>query len=209
MILLLGFSFLAGLITILTPCMWPMLPIVLSANIKGKDHTRPLGITIGVMASFAIFTLSISYLVRAFHFDPNILRTIAVVVIVFLGLTLIIPKLTAILEAWVSRLTGIFHLQQQQGNDFKSGLFTGLILGIVWSPCGGPILASIAALAATGMVSLQVILVTLAWCWVTLILLYIRRTAVCYKNSFSLFLHRANPTNLWGDYDSHSNCNLF
>ncbi len=163
MILLLGFSFLAGLITILTPCMWPMLPIVLSANIKGKDHTRPLGITIGVMASFAIFTLSISYLVRAFHFDPNILRTIAVVVIVFLGLTLIIPKLTAILEAWVSRLTGIFHLQQQQGNDFKSGLFTGLILGIVWSPCGGPILASIAALAATGMVSLQVILVTLAY----------------------------------------------
>ncbi len=163
MILLLGFSFLAGLITILTPCMWPMLPIVLSANIKGKDHTRPLGITIGVMASFAIFTLSISYLVRAFHFDPNILRIFAVVVIVFLGLTLIIPKLTGILESYVSRLTGLFHLQQQQGNDFKSGLLTGLILGIVWSPCGGPILASIAALAATGMVSLQVILVTLAY----------------------------------------------
>lgn len=163
MILLLGFAFLAGLVTMLTPCMWPMLPIVLSANIKGRDHKRPLGVTIGVMTSFAIFTLSVSYLVRAFHFDPNILRSFAVVVIVFLGLTLIIPKLTSILEGLVSKLTGVFHLQQSQGNDFKSGFFTGLILGVVWSPCGGPILASIAALAATGMVSFQVILITLAY----------------------------------------------
>lgn len=163
MILLLGFSFLAGLVTMLTPCMWPMLPIVLSANIKARDHKRPLGVTIGVMASFAIFTLSVSYLVRAFHFDPNILRILAVVVIVLLGLTLIIPKLTAILEGWVSTLTSVFHLQQRQGNDFKSGLVTGLVLGVVWSPCGGPILASIAALAATGMVSFQVILVTFAY----------------------------------------------
>ncbi len=163
MILLLGFAFLAGLITILTPCMWPMLPIVLSANIKGKDHWRPLGITIGVMASFAIFTLSISSLVRLFHFDPNILRQVAVVVIVFMGLTLIIPSLSRIVEGSVSRLTSFFGGRQYVGNDFKSGLFTGLILGIIWSPCGGPILASIAALAATGHVSLQVIFVTLAY----------------------------------------------
>lgn len=163
MTLLLGFAFLAGLVTMLTPCMWPMLPIVLSANIKGKDHKRPLGVTIGVMASFAIFTLSVSYLVRAFHFDPNILRIFAVVVIVFLGLTLLIPKFTAILEGYVSKLTGFFHLQQRQGDDFKSGLLTGLVLGVVWSPCGGPILASIAALAATGMVSFQVILITFAY----------------------------------------------
>ncbi len=163
MILLLGFAFLAGLVTMLTPCMWPMLPIVLSANIKGRDHRRPLGVTIGVMASFAIFTLSVSYLVRAFHFDPNILRIFAVIVIVFLGLTLLIPKFTAILEGFVSKLTGVFHLQQRQGDDFKSGLLTGLVLGIVWSPCGGPILASIAALAATGMVSIQVILITFAY----------------------------------------------
>ena len=163
MILLLGFSFLAGLITILTPCMWPMLPIVLSANIKGQNHWRPLGITIGVMASFAVFTLSVSYLVRLFHFDPNILRIFAVIVIVFLGLTLLVPALTRITEGLVSRLTGKLGMQRQKGNDFQSGLFTGVILGIVWSPCGGPILASIAVLAATGMVNLQVILVTLAY----------------------------------------------
>ncbi len=163
MILLLGFAFLAGLVTILAPCMWPMLPIVLSSTVKGTDHKRPLGITIGVMASFAVFTLSVSYLVRLFHFDPNILRIIAVVVIVLLGLTLIIPALTRILEGLVSSLTGKLGIQRQQGGDFKSGLFTGLMLGVIWSPCGGPILAAIATLAATGMVNLQVILVTLAY----------------------------------------------
>ncbi len=163
MIFLLGFSFLAGLVTILAPCMWPMLPIVLSSTVKGTDHKRPLGITIGVMASFAIFTLSVSYLVRLFHFDPNILRTFAVIVIIFLGLTLIIPALTLILEGVVSKLTGKIGIKRREGSDFKSGLFTGLTLGVIWSPCGGPILASIATLAATGMVNIQVILVTLAY----------------------------------------------
>src|SRR6266849_508174 len=106
MILLLDVAFLAGLVTILAPCMWPMLPIVLSSTVKGTDHKRPLGVTIGVMTSFAVFTLSVSYLVRAFHFDPNILRSIAVIVIIFLGLTLIIPALSSIIEGFVSRLTG-------------------------------------------------------------------------------------------------------
>jgi len=164
MILLLGFAFLAGLVTILTPCMWPMLPIVLSSSVKGSDHRRALGVTIGVMISFAAFTLSISYLVRLFHFDPNILRLFAVVVIIFLGFSLIIPALTQFTEKYFSRLVRLFGVKPQQStNDFKAGLLTGLTLGLVWSPCGGPILASIAVLAATGMVNIAVILVTLAY----------------------------------------------
>lgn len=161
--LLLGFAFLAGLVTMATPCMWPMLPIVLSSSLTGKDHRRPLGVVLGVMISFAVFTLSISYLVRLFHIDPNIFRLIAVVIIIFLGLTLLVPALTVFTEGLVSRLTGVFNIKPQTGNDFKGGLLTGLALGIVWSPCGGPILASIAALAATGMVNVQVVLVTLAY----------------------------------------------
>ena len=163
MILLLGFAFLAGLVTIAAPCMWPLLPIILSSTINGTDHKRPLGVTIGVMTSFAVFTLSVSYLVRAFHFDPNILRIFAVIIIIFLGLTLIIPALSRLIEGLVSRLTGIIGIQQFQGDDFKAGFLTGLMLGVIWSPCGGPILASIATLAATGMVNIQVILVTMAY----------------------------------------------
>src|SRR5437870_2098795 len=160
MLLLLGFAFLAGLVTILAPCIWPVLPIVLSSSIAGgKGHQRPLGITLGVMLSFTIFTLSVSYLVRIFHLDPNILRIFAVVIIGFLGLTMIIPALATKFELFVSKLSNIFgqNNSSKQGSTFLPGFITGLSLGIVWSPCAGPILATIATLAATGQVSIQVI----------------------------------------------------
>lgn len=164
MILLLFFAFLSGLVTILTPCIWPLLPIILSSSIYGNGHRRPLGITFGIMLSFFIFTLAISTLERIFHFDPNVLRLLAVVVIGFLGLTLIIPALSRITEGMISRLTGFFGQKgQKRGNDFSSGLITGISLGIVWSPCAGPILAAIATLAASGRVNLDVILVTLSY----------------------------------------------
>ena len=162
MILLLFFAFLSGLITILTPCIWPLLPIILSSSIAGKGHRRPLGITLGIMLSFSVFTLTISTLVRLFHFDPNILRLFAVVIIGFLGVTLIIPAFSQITEGLISRLTSAFGQKGQKlGDDFNSGFVTGASLGIVWSPCAGPILAAIATLAASGQISLNVILVTI------------------------------------------------
>ncbi len=163
MFLLLIFSFFAGLSTILAPCIWPVLPIVLSSSIAGRDHRRPLGITLGVMLSFAFFTLSISMLVKAFHLDTNLLRLIAVVVISFLGLVLVVPRLGVWVDLAISRMSNVFGGKTVQGNGFLPGFFTGLALGIVWSPCAGPILATIAALSATGQVNLDVILVTLAY----------------------------------------------
>jgi cytochrome c biogenesis protein CcdA/thiol-disulfide isomerase/thioredoxin len=165
MLLLLLFSFLAGFVTILAPCIWPVLPIILSSSIAGeRGRLRPLGIVVGIMLSFSIFTLSISYLVHVFHLDPNILRTLAVIIIAFLGLTMLVPALGMRFEMLVSRLAGIFgHGSANTENGFLPGFTVGLSLGILWSPCAGPILATIAALAATGQVSLYVILVTLAY----------------------------------------------
>ena len=165
MILLLGFAFVSGLFTILAPCIWPVLPIVLSSSIAGRSvgHQKPLGITLGVMLSFSIFTLFLSYLVNIFHFDSNVLRLIAVVVIAFLGLTMIVPILAAKLEAAVSRISGLFGTTTNTNTGFIGGFFTGLSLGIVWSPCAGPILATIATLAATGKVTLSIIFVTIAY----------------------------------------------
>lgn len=164
MFLLLFFAFLSGLVTILTPCIWPILPIILSSSIANKGHQRPLGITIGIMVSFSIFTLAISSLVRLFHFDPNILRLGAVIIIGFLGLSMVIPALSRVTERFISRLTGLFGgTTQQKGKGFGPGFITGLSLGIVWSPCAGPILAAIATLAATGKVTSTVIFITIAY----------------------------------------------
>jgi len=60
------------------------------------------------MLSFTIFTLSISYLVKIFHLDPNILRIFAVVVLAILGVFMIIPGFNAVLELGISRLTNVF-----------------------------------------------------------------------------------------------------
>jgi len=164
MVFLLFFAFVSGLVTILAPCIWPLLPIILSSSVAGKNHIRPLGITLGIMLSFSVFTLTISYLVRLFHFDPNILRLAAVIVLGFLGLTMIIPAWNRFLEGMLSRLSGAFGGKTQTENDgFAAGFITGLSLGIVWSPCAGPILAAIATLAATGQVSTSVIFITLAY----------------------------------------------
>jgi len=163
MILLLLFSFLSGMGTILAPCIWPVLPIVLSSSLAGRDHWRPLGITLGVMLSFAFFTLTISTLVRVFHLDPNILRVFAVIVISFLGFMMLIPSLGAWVDVMISRLSNAFGGKTVAGNGFLPGFVTGLSLGIVWSPCAGPILATIATLAAIGKVNVDVVLVTIAY----------------------------------------------
>src|SRR3989344_6602566 len=116
MLILLFFAFLSGLVTIAAPCIWPLLPIILSSSVLGNDHRRPLGITIGILVSFGILTLTISYLVSIFRFDPNILRYIAVLVLLFLGVTMVIPPLTLIVEGAVSRFAGRFGSSGGQTN---------------------------------------------------------------------------------------------
>lgn len=161
MIVLLVFAFISGFITIFAPCIWPLLPIILSSTTTGGSK-KPLGITLGIITSFAVITLSISYIVSIIPFDPNVLRYLAVVVIGFLGITLLIPPLSHILEGYASRLSGKFSVTGK-GDGFSSGLITGLSLGIVWTPCAGPILATIATLAATQAVNFQIVLVTIAY----------------------------------------------
>lgn len=163
MAVLLLFAFFSGLATILAPCIWPLLPIVLSSS-AGGGHRKPIGITLGIIISFCFFTLSISYLVMLFHFDPNILRVIAAITIAFLGLTLIIPSLLIRYELLITKISSFIGGKQiVSHHGFFGGLITGLSLGIVWSPCAGPILATIAALAATQDLSIQVILITVVF----------------------------------------------
>lgn len=164
MLFLLLVAFISGLVTIFAPCVWPLLPIILSTSAVGGKR-KALGITLGVMVSFAIFTLSISYLVAALKFDPNILRIFAVVLIGLLGLTLIVPMISIKLEALVSRLSGRFgkRLSGNGNSGLGSGLTVGIALGVVWTPCAGPILATIATLAATRAVNLGIALVTLVY----------------------------------------------
>ncbi len=159
MIVLLLFAFLSGLVTLLAPCIWPLLPIILSSSATGGSR-KPLGVTLGIMVSFGFFTLTLTYLVRLFHFDPDILRLGAVAIIIVLGLSLIIPKLSAQLELLVSKLSSKFGgASGVKREGFGGGFLTGLALGVVWTPCAGPILATITALSVTASVNWQLVLI--------------------------------------------------
>lgn len=163
MTLLLLFAFLSGLVTILAPCIWPLLPIILSSSATG-GKAKSVGITLGIMLSFAIFTLTISYLVSLFNIDPNFLRVFAVIIIGFLGISLVIPQISTQLEVFVSKLSGkLGSTSTSQRSGFWGGLLTGFSLGIVWTPCAGPILATIATLAATKAVNAELVLVTIVY----------------------------------------------
>ena len=161
MLVLLLISFISGLLTIFAPCIWPILPIVLSTSTGGPK--RPLGVTIGILLSFSVLTLSLSYLVKIFHFDPDSLRLMAVAIIGFLGVVLIFPRLSARLEGFTSRIGNIFGGRFSSSSGFWGGLLAGVSLGIVWAPCAGPILATIAALSATRSVNSQVVLITVVY----------------------------------------------
>jgi cytochrome c biogenesis protein CcdA/thiol-disulfide isomerase/thioredoxin len=162
MIVLYGVAFLSGLFTILAPCIWPLLPIVLADVTQSKSKRRPLGITAGVAVSYAFFTLAISALESTLGLNPNVLRKFAVVVLLIIGILMIIPALSRRMEASISRLSGRFGgLGRNQRSDFGGGFITGVVLGIVWTPCSGPILASVAVLAGSNKVSLQTVIVTL------------------------------------------------
>jgi cytochrome c biogenesis protein CcdA/thiol-disulfide isomerase/thioredoxin len=164
MILLIIFAFLSGLVTIIAPCIWPLLPIVFSTSSASAGSKRPLGITLGIMLSFTLFTLTLSSLVRLFHVDANITRLLAVFVISFFGITMVFPYLSSMIEAKLTRLSGLLNQKRQyKNNGFITGFITGLSLGVIWSPCAGPILAAITSLAATGRVTTNVLLITIAY----------------------------------------------
>lgn len=163
MLILLFFAFISGFITIMSPCIWPLLPIIISASsVSGKQ--RPLGITLGIITSFTIFTLSITYFEKIFHIDPNLFRIIAVIAIIFLGLSMMVPSIGLKLEGLINKIAAPFRNRiKSKGVGFTGGYVMGFATGLVWAPCSGPILATVATLAATQEVNIKVAAVTLAY----------------------------------------------
>lgn len=164
MLLLLGFAFLAGIFTALSPCILPILPLILSTGV-GEGRLRPLGTILGLIFSFSFFTLALSWLVHKTGISPDILRYIAIVLVFLFGLVMIFPRLSN----WFAKITApiaslgqkIQGAKERQG--FGGGLLFGAALGLLWTPCAGPILGAITALAATGSLNVTAVLMTLSY----------------------------------------------
>ena len=156
MVVLLGVAFVAGVITAVSPCVLPVLPIVLAGGSTGGGR-RPLAIVAGLVASFTTFTLSAAALLDALGLPQDFLRNAAIALLFVLAATLLVPQLGVLLERPFAFLT------RRRAGDLGGGFLLGVSLGLVFVPCAGPVLATITVLAAERRVGLDAVLLTLAY----------------------------------------------
>jgi cytochrome c biogenesis protein CcdA/thiol-disulfide isomerase/thioredoxin len=152
----------AGVATFLSPCVLPIIPVVLATSATG-GRRRPFGIAIGLAIAFVAFTLAASRVLDALGLPQDLLHTIAVILLGFVGLMLLAP----FLAEWAGRLFQPLAARASTaaggGEGFWSGMVLGAALSLVWTPCAGPILAAVTALAAEHHLSGSVILITTAY----------------------------------------------
>ena len=139
-------ALLAGVVTIAAPCTLPMLPILLGASVGQTSTARPAMIALGFVMSFSMVALLLGAITRVFDFDPDTLRTGAAILLLGFGLLMIWP---APLE-WLSiRFGGFSGNSPAPRQGMIGGFVLGTTLGLVWTPCAGPVLGSILTVVAT------------------------------------------------------------
>jgi cytochrome c biogenesis protein CcdA len=139
----LGLAFVEGLALIASPCILPILPIVLSMGID-SGKARPFGLILGFIFSFWAFTLFSRQLIGFFHVEPDVIRNISYAFLLLLGILMLSEKLSEKFSGFTQALANMGQSVTQGLNrrgGFWSGILVGLLIGLIWSPCVGPIIA--------------------------------------------------------------------
>lgn len=138
-------SFFEGLALIISPCILPILPIILAGSLSGGIK-RPLGIITGFIITFTLFTFFSRQIVLYSSIDLNLIRHISYAILLLLGVVLISSTLFEKFNLWSQRLTNT-GTSLVTANNPDSGFFGGMLFGglisIIWTPCAGPILAAV------------------------------------------------------------------
>jgi cytochrome c biogenesis protein CcdA/thiol-disulfide isomerase/thioredoxin len=170
-----------GLITGISPCILPVLPVIFlsggaqsargtsAAPARGASATRATGpvpkqagrrpylVVAGLALSFSIFTLVGTVLLSALHLPQEVIRGAGLIVLVLLGVGMIIPRVEALLERPFSRIP------QRSVDTDRGGFVLGLALGAVYVPCAGPVLAAITVAGATGRIGAETVVLTVSF----------------------------------------------
>jgi cytochrome c biogenesis protein CcdA/thiol-disulfide isomerase/thioredoxin len=171
MLLLLIFGFVAGAATAVSPCVVPVLPLVLSAGATG-GRRKPLGVIAGLVFSFTFVLFALVYVIDALGLPNDLLRNIAIVVLFGFGIVLLIPPLAARVEAFGSQFAGRVGVKQG-GEGFWPGVGLGLSLGVLYAPCAGPILAAVLTASASQSFNAGRLAVVFAYAIGSAIVLYL------------------------------------
>jgi cytochrome c biogenesis protein CcdA len=164
MIATIGLAFLAGVLSVLSPCVLPLLPIVLGTA-QSEHRLGPVALASGLAVSFTVIGLFVATIGFAIGLDTDVFRAISALLLITVGVVLLVPRLqqqvavaAGPVDTWVDDRVGGFSATSLWG---QFGL--GVLLGAVWVPCVGPTLGAASILAAKGEDLGQVALTMLAF----------------------------------------------
>ncbi len=144
-------GFLAGVLSTLSPCVLPLLPILVATALT-QHRFGPLALAVGLTVSFTVVGLFIATVGASIGVDTQALRTGAAVLLSAFGVILLVPALQTRFAAVTSGLasSGDNLLARISGTGWQGQFGVGLMLGLVWSPCVGPTLGAASTLASQG-----------------------------------------------------------
>ncbi|KAB3523510.1 redoxin domain-containing protein [Corynebacterium sp. zg254] len=149
-----------GLVTGVSPCILPVLPVVLA--VSADQRRKPVLVATGIALSFALTTLVGTIILHALGLPTATLRWAGVILLVLVGLGMFIPRVGELLErpfTYLPHSKKLDALTRRSG----SGFGVGLALGLVYAPCAGPVLAAITVAGATGDIGWQTIALTVSF----------------------------------------------
>lgn len=146
----LGLSVAAGGLTTLSPCVFPILPLVVGGAMSG-NRLAPVAMGAGMIASFALMGLLVGALGDALGIDSDSVRVAGAVLLIVFGIVMLVPALNNRFTQLMTPLAGLANQASSRvaGGSLFGAFVLGALLGMVWSPCSGPLLASALTLVAT------------------------------------------------------------
>jgi cytochrome c biogenesis protein CcdA/thiol-disulfide isomerase/thioredoxin len=158
-------GFLEGFALIISPCILPILPLILSSSLTGSKK-RPIGIIVGFILTFALFTFFARSVVQYTGIDLGLIRLISYSLLLLLGSIMLSTYLTEKFNLYLQCLmkTGAtFNRVNDPEGGLLSGIFFGGLIGIIWTPCAGPILAAVIVQTVIQQTTLTSFLIVLAF----------------------------------------------
>lgn len=149
MISTLFFAFLAGGLSILSPCVLPLLPMVFTTSYN-QNRFGPIAVAAGLVISFTTIGMFLAVFGFSLGITVDHFRTASAIIVIIFGIVLLSEAMQDIIASQLSRLVSWFgiHANVTPGDGIVSQLFLGLLLGAVWGPCVGPTLGAASVMAA-------------------------------------------------------------